>query len=170
MLRRAESELASMALYDPLTGLPNRRFLMDRVELALARHPSGAHLSLLFIDLDGFKLVNDQFGHDAGDALLLHVGNQIRAGIRPEDTVSRIGGDEFVVLCEGASAEEANRIAERVATAIREPTVVGDRVIRASASIGVASVDSALSALELLHHADAAMYRAKARGRDQVAL
>jgi len=168
LLRRAESKLASMAHYDPLTGLPNRRYLMDRLEHALAKHARGEELALLFIDLDGFKAINDTLGHDVGDALLAHVGNQILASTRTSDTVSRIGGDEFVVLCENTGEEEAAVVASRIVDAIRLPAFVQGHNIVATASIGVTSAQFSYSALDLLHHADAAMYRAKAHGRDQV--
>jgi chemotaxis family two-component system sensor kinase Cph1 len=167
MLRRAESKLASVALQDELTGLPNRRYLMDRLEHVLTTHARGDNLALLFIDLDGFKTVNDTLGHDAGDALLVHAAQQILSTTRVQDTVCRIGGDEFVVVCEGATTEEAEVIASRIIDAIRLPAFAGGHNISTTASVGVAAAAFPFTALDILHEADAAMYRAKARGRDQ---
>ncbi|MCU1407087.1 MAG: hypothetical protein JWQ43_3390 [Glaciihabitans sp.] len=167
MLRRAESQLANMAMYDPLTGLPNRRFLMDRLEHALAKHARGEEIALLFIDLDGFKLINDTLGHEAGDSLLIHTGKQIVGATRSHDTVARIGGDEFVVLCENTTAEEAEVVARRIVDAIRLPAFAGQQNMQTTASIGIAAAGFTYSPLALLHEADAAMYRAKAQGRDQ---
>ncbi|WP_213814467.1 sensor domain-containing diguanylate cyclase [Glaciihabitans sp. dw_435] len=167
-LRLAESRLASMALYDDLTGLPNRRLLMDRLEHAFTKHARGDSLAMLFIDLDGFKAVNDTLGHDAGDALLVHVGAQLLATTRAEDTVSRIGGDEFVVLCENTSDEEADLIAARIVEAVCLPVVIGDRSVSSTASVGVSAAEPGINALELLRKADAAMYRAKSQGRNRV--
>lgn len=166
-LRRAESKLASLALHDALTGLPNRRLLMDRLEHALTKYARGEELALLFIDLDGFKAVNDTSGHDVGDALLAHAAKQILATTRAQDTVARLGGDEFVVLCENTTAEEADLVASRIVDAIRQPAFAGGHVISITASVGITSANLSFSAQDLLREADSAMYRAKARGRDQ---
>ncbi|MCU1514392.1 MAG: hypothetical protein JWO10_1482, partial [Microbacteriaceae bacterium] len=104
LLRRTESQLAELALHDALTGLPNRRMLMDRLDHALELYARGGEVSLLFIDLDSFKGVNDTWGHAAGDAVITHAARQIAAVSRAQDTVARIGGDEFVVLCENTTA------------------------------------------------------------------
>jgi chemotaxis family two-component system sensor kinase Cph1 len=167
MLRKVEATLANLAFYDILTGLPNRRLLMDRLELALARYARGTEMALLFIDLDGFKAINDNSGHDAGDALLVHVGRQVVGTTRSQDTVARLGGDEFVVLCEDTTPEEAAVIAKRIVDAIRQPVFIGGSTVTITASVGVAAANFTFNAAELLREADSAMYRAKAKGRDQ---
>ena len=167
MARQAEAELAALAMHDALTGLPNRRSLMDRLERRLAVDGRPAELSLLFIDVDAFKGVNDSLGHDAGDAVLVHVANQIRAATRTHDLVARLGGDEFVVVCDGATPEEAAEIASRIVDAIKQPTFAAGRIITVTASVGLAAAGDAVSASDLLRSADVAMYRAKAAGRDR---
>jgi diguanylate cyclase (GGDEF)-like protein len=165
LLRRAETKLAELALHDALTGLPNRRLLMDRLSQALKRHSRGAPLALLFIDLDGFKQVNDRLGHDAGDALLVGTAERILGQTRAQDTVARFGGDEFVVLCENAGAAEAERIAARIRTSISEQRELDGRPITVGASIGIATPRAGGGVNELLREADAAMYAAKERSR-----
>jgi len=167
LLRRAESKLAALAVYDPLTGLPNRRLLLERLEHALSRLSRGTPSALLYIDLDGFKTLNDSYGHEAGDQLLVHVAGQLTAATRADDTVARLGGDEFVVLCEDSSIEAAEVVAARIAQALRVPVMVADRTIAVTASIGVAAARASHGAMELLSDADAAMYRAKNLGRDR---
>jgi diguanylate cyclase (GGDEF)-like protein len=166
LLRRAESELAHLALHDSLTGLPNRRNLVGQLEGALGGENPDTQLSLLFIDLDGFKGVNDTYGHDVGDSLLTLVGQRIRLATRTEDVVARLGGDEFVVLCEHDTTEEAEAIASRVGASIAEPITIGDISLCITASIGTAVATRQTVATELLQRADVAMYRAKARQRD----
>ncbi len=167
LLRRAESKLAALALHDPLTGLANRRLLTDRLEHALTKYARGEELALLFIDLDRFKVVNDTYGHDVGDALIVHAAGQILAATRPEDTVARLGGDEFVVLCEGTTGEEADVISRRLIDAISEPLTTGGTTLSITASIGVTAANLSFSATDLIRQADTAMYRAKQRGRNQ---
>ena len=121
LLRRAEARLAHLGMHDALTGLPNRRLLMDRLEHALQRHARGVPVALLFIDLDRFKLVNDSFGHDIGDQLIVGAATRIMAVTRDMDTVARLGGDEFVVLCEDTEAAAAHLLAQRVVTAFQDP-------------------------------------------------
>jgi chemotaxis family two-component system sensor kinase Cph1 len=170
LLRQADTQLAALAMRDALTGLPNRRLLMDRIGLGLAQTPRLTQLTVLFVDIDSFKEVNDTHGHDAGDALLVHVANRILAATRSPDTVARLGGDEFVILCESITTEEAATIADRIAEAIRQPIDVGGAFVTVTASVGMAVADASSSAADVLKKADGAMYRAKARGRDQVSL
>jgi diguanylate cyclase (GGDEF)-like protein len=161
--RWVESELASMAMLDSLTGLPNRRALMVRLDQALARCTPGGSIAALFVDLDRFKEVNDTFGHDAGDSVLAHVAQQIRSAIRTQDTVGRIGGDEFIVICEDIDASEAAAVARRIDAAIRTPVVTDSRTLHITASIGTASVRPPITASALLNLADADMYESKRR-------
>ncbi|MEA2347524.1 MAG: hypothetical protein QOG62_1311 [Thermoleophilaceae bacterium] len=165
--KRVESELAREAFYDPLTKLPNRRLLMDRLSVACARleRKPDASIAVLFIDLDRFKAVNDEMGHDAGDRLLVATGDRINRTMRPSDTTARIGGDEFVVLCEELrSPADSDRIAERVAQAIAEPLFIDGQELHPTASIGVAVAAGPGAVPEaLLGEADSEMYRAKRR-------
>jgi diguanylate cyclase (GGDEF)-like protein/PAS domain S-box-containing protein len=164
---RDQERMRHEALHDPLTGLANRTLLLDRLEHALARaQRGGAWPTVLFVDLDDFKAVNDEHGHAAGDAVLVALGERLRAAVRPADTVTRLGGDEFVVLCEEIGAGEALTLAERLEAAIREPFGVGDTEHSISASIGIAVARS--DADTAIADADAAVYRAKAAGGGQV--
>jgi chemotaxis family two-component system sensor kinase Cph1 len=164
LLHRAESRLADLALQDPLTGLPNRRLLMDRLQHELTRIARGDELAVLFIDLDEFKRINDTYGHSAGDAALQHTASALRRASRAEDTVARLGGDEFVVLAAGLGDEEAHKLAARILEAI-SGTPVTEEGWSVSASIGVAIADHAADASHVLSAADAAMYRAKLAGK-----
>jgi diguanylate cyclase (GGDEF)-like protein/PAS domain S-box-containing protein len=170
-LKMKEADLSHRALHDSLTGLPNRVLLLDRLEAALARtrrHPS--FLAVLFIDLDRFKTVNDNLGHDAGDRLLALIARRLLDTVRPSDSVARIGGDEFVaILPDLAGLHEAHQIAERLLVEVAEPVDLGEGKLVITASIGVAGAeDGAASASELLRRADFAMYSAKDRGRARV--
>jgi chemotaxis family two-component system sensor kinase Cph1 len=170
LFRRAESKLAHVAMHDPLTGLPNRRLLMDRLEHALTKYARGEEVSLLFIDLDAFKAINDSMGHEAGDAILVRTARRLQSVVRSQDTVCRIGGDEFVVLCEGTTKEEAGLLAGRILTGIRTRAHSGYAAeAPITASIGVTSANLTFDAADLLRAADAAMYRAKGRGGNQLA-
>jgi diguanylate cyclase (GGDEF)-like protein len=162
-LRGSQAELAHQALHDGLTGLANRTLLYDRAQHALARaRRGGERVSILFVDLDDFKSVNDSLGHAAGDALLNHVGARLDEAVRAVDTVARLGGDEFAILLEGAGAEEAARTAQRILDALAPAFAVGGRDLRVCASIGVATSEPGpADAADLLHEADIAMYRAK---------
>jgi diguanylate cyclase (GGDEF)-like protein/PAS domain S-box-containing protein len=165
--KRAEDALAFQAGHDPLTGLANRALFLDRVAHALQRlERDGGLLGVLFVDLDRFKTVNDTLGHAAGDWFLLQVGQRVRDAARRTDTVARFGGDEFVVLCEGLTADEDIRIvADRVGRALSEPLLYRGQSLPVSASIGIMTSSSAeANAERLVADADAAMYQAKHQG------
>jgi diguanylate cyclase (GGDEF)-like protein len=168
----AEAELRHRALHDPLTGLPNRTLLADRLEHALAacRDPA-ERVAVLLIDVDRFKHVNDSLGHPIGDQLLVALAQRLRACVRAGDTLARMGGDEFVIVAERVSdVAHALEIADRIADSWSLPLSVGARSLHVTASVGVAvSVENA-SADELLASADAAMYRAKGQGGARSAL
>ncbi len=155
----------AQARHDPLTRLPNRAALIERLGVAIAcARRDGALLAVLFIDLDGFKAVNDAHGHGTGDAVLRAVAARLAEHVRPQDTVARFGGDEFVVLCEDLTDEAgAQVIATRLATALAEPIIVGPARIRIGASIGLTVGSGRSRTSQLLRDADAAMYAAKLR-------
>jgi len=164
--KEAEFLLAHQALHDPLTGLPNRTLLVDRMHEAIARgvRHDGPPPVVMFLDLDRFKLVNDSLGHGAGDELLVLVANRLRAVVRASDTLSRFGGDEFVILCEGMAEQDAVlALADRTMEAFDEPFVLNGEEFHVGVSIGVAFVDDNPSVEELLGDADYAMYLAKSR-------
>ena len=165
--KRTEVQLAHLAVHDHLTGLPNRSVFDDRLEHALQRRRDGqGGVAVLFIDLDGFKRLNDSFGHGAGDDVLREAGVRIRAAVRPHDTVARLGGDEFTALCEGVYGDHgALTIGRRIAEELARPLVIDGHEIVLRASIGVVLAErQGVTAEELLQHSDDAMYRAKARG------
>ena len=161
---RARRELEHRAMHDTLTGLPNRELLMDRLTVALARlGRQGTAVGVLFIDLDGFKEVNDVHGHDVGDELLVSVAARLRREVRDGDTVARYGGDEFVVLCEDlVRVEAAAPLAQRLADAVAQPVSTGERLLVVRASIGVVVEQNPQTSAEaLVKRADAEMYRVK---------
>lgn len=165
--RALEERLKHQALHDPLTGLPGRELLTDRLDRALASaRRGGGSVAVLFVDVDNLKLVNDSLGHEAGDRLLRGVSERLRGCLREEDTVSRFGGDEFVILLGSTgSGEEALLAARRILRELEKPLYVDDYEIPVAVSVGVASGPSPdESAGDLIRHADAAMYRAKAAG------
>jgi diguanylate cyclase (GGDEF)-like protein len=163
-------EAVREAYRDTLTGLPNRKLFLERLEQALGQ--AGARqLVVLFIDLDRFKSVNDSLGHRAGDDLLGQVSDRIRTCLRASDVAARLGGDEFAVLLEHASIQDAQRLAERIAAVVAEPFCVADRTVYIGSSIGIAACDQSVTdAAELLGNADVAMYRAKKARSSQVVL
>ncbi len=170
-LADSNERLARLALYDPLTGLPNRTLLGERLAQAhqAARRNPARGFALLFLDADGFKAVNDRFGHDAGDAFLQAFGQRLCGCVRKGDLVARLGGDEFVILMtvsKETAQQEAVATAGRVQEALTYPFTVSGRQRTMSASIGiVADTRAYAGAEEVLRDADLAMYGAKRRGR-----
>jgi diguanylate cyclase (GGDEF)-like protein len=171
--KRFEVEMEHRALHDELTGLPNRALLDDRLERALhggepPDDPMG--VGVAFVDLDDFKHVNDALGHSVGDLLLIEVARRLVTTIRPADTVARFGGDEFVVVCQEISPDALFGLADRIIDAIRAPFVVNDRNVSLRASLGLTISRPESTAQSLISEADAAMYRAKERGRGRSAM
>ncbi|MPZ94550.1 MAG: EAL domain-containing protein [Propionibacteriales bacterium] len=168
--RALQNAIAHRALHDELTGLPNRRLLLDRLDHALARlNRDGGQHGLLFLDLDRFKLINDSFGHLAGDRLLADIANRLRESLSSADTIARFSGDEFVVLIEDVeSTEQATKIAQRMLDGLEPSFKIGDTSVYISASFGVTMVRAGHTRDELLASADRAAYLAKAAGRSNV--
>jgi len=167
---RAYEALRHQAFHDSLTGLPNRAAALRRLEEHVADANSGDVVAL-FIDVDGFKTVNDSLGHDAGDQLLCVVAERLRSLLRGGDMLARLGGDEFLVLVEGKSDNAspfADALAQRVIAAMSTPITVGGYAVSVGASVGIALANSGDSAAEVLRNADTAMYEAKERGRGRV--
>ncbi len=169
--KRAEERLHYQATHDLLTGLPNRSLFADRLEHALRRNSGrrGRMAAVLFMDLDNFKIVNDSLGHKVGDRLLVAAGERFGACLRPEDTLARFGGDEFVILVDDfENPEDAVRVAHRIVEAYREPFVLEGQEVFIKPSIGISFVSAhtttSTSSEELLRNADIAMYRAKEEG------
>jgi len=168
-LNQARIELERMALNDALTGLANRTLLGDRIRQATARADRGARPpSVLVLDLDEFKTINDGLGHGVGDEILIEVGRRLTSVVRETDTVARLGGDEFAILMPDATEDDALRIAERALTELQTPITVGDRAVWAGASIGLCFGLRGQTADNLLRDADTAMYAAKASGRGNI--
>lgn len=165
----AEDELRYLANYDALTGLPNRALLMDRIYHGIDQAKRDKRsLALCFIDLDKFKQINDSLGHDVGDLLLKEVARRLTLTLRDSDTVARLGGDEFIVLLEGyKTTDNISHVARKMLTVVSEPMQLGTHTVGVSPSIGIAIYpDDAINAIELLKHADVAMYHAKEAGRN----
>ena len=165
--KRMEAELERLALYDSLTGLPNRALFNDRLDQALAHRGRSQAIAVYFLDVDRFKRINDSLGHAAGDEVLREVAARVERMLRPEDTVARFGGDEFTVLCESIGGVlEAVGVADRLQREIAQPLRAGGAELRLSASIGIALAEPGDEAdsSHLVEDADAAMYRAKERG------
>lgn len=173
-LRQASAEIESLAFYDPLTNLPNRRLLMDRMQQAIAASVrSGQYGALLFLDLDHFKTLNDTRGHEVGDMLLRQVAQRLMTCVRREDTVARLGGDEFVVMLHELSTqgEEAaaytRRVGEKILRKLTAPYLLGDYPHHSTSSIGATLLGGSMqSSVELLKQADIAMYQVKSQGRN----
>ncbi|MTJ80691.1 MAG: EAL domain-containing protein [Telmatospirillum sp.] len=174
--KAAEREIERLAFYDPLTRLPNRRLLHDRLEQALAGAArSNREGALMFIDLDNFKTINDTLGHDKGDELLCQVAERLQASVRRTDTVARLGGDEFVVMLEDLScgrteaAHQARAVADKILAALRKPHQIGTYEWESTPSIGISLFKQGRASVEdLLREADLAMYTAKNEGRNGV--
>lgn len=167
-LSQANQELTHLALHDTLTGLPNRTLLADRIEHAIQTvKEQGGCFALMFIDLDGFKPVNDAFGHHMGDQLLREVGQRLREDLRSHDTLARIGGDEFVLLVQLTQPNDALGLAERQVVLINRAFQVAEHELKISASVGIAMFPgNGSTPQELLMNADAAMYHAKGIGKN----
>ena len=172
--KMAEEEIRSMAFYDPLTALPNRHLMLERLRKLLSSRSGKSH-ALLFIDLDNFKPLNDTYGHETGDLLLKEVARRLSSCVRKSDTVARYGGDEFVVLLEELSeveqqaALDARLVGEKLLNLVGHPYVLRDKAWRCTASIGVALFGSQrIASSEVVQLADRAMYRSKAAGRNRL--
>jgi len=169
-----ERRILNMAYIDPLTGVLNRRAFMERIEGEINRTVRGnAPLSLIFADIDHFKQINDEYGHQAGDLVLQHFTEKLSGSARSYDFVGRYGGEEFVVCLPGAHDHQANLVAERMRKGVEEMTIMltqNTQSIRITASFGVASyeLESEESVDSLIRRADEAMYRAKREGRNRV--
>ncbi|WP_211231220.1 putative bifunctional diguanylate cyclase/phosphodiesterase [Streptomyces purpureus] len=173
---RLQAQLRHNAEHDPLTDLPNRALFTERVRKALGGRRAGdAGTAVLFIDLDGFKGVNDRLGHQAGDELLIQAARRLQDSVRAGDTAARLGGDEFAALILGdgghdrsAREYQVHEIADRLRLTLSQPYRIDGTEVRVAASIGVAFAEPGISAGDLLRNADLAMYRAKAAGKDRV--
>lgn len=169
-LKNIESELEYMAYHDHLTGLPNRLLFMDRVENEIKHcHRNGFQCAILFLDIDRFKLINDSLGHSAGDALLIEVSKRIKANLRENDTVARMGGDEFTILLSNIGGSDAAAVvAKNIMKQIMLPFTLHGEELRLGSSIGISLYpDDGTNFSTLTRHADAAMYEAKDAGRGQ---
>ncbi len=165
---QAQQALAYQATHDELTGLPNRRAMLAGMKTALSSSATPGAAAALFVDLDGFKPINDTYGHEAGDLVLQVVARRLRLNVRPGDLVGRLGGDEFLVFCPGAGEREAATIRERLRQCLQEPVLVGEVACRVSASIGVSTGTplQGVTAHQLITDADTAMYAEKRAHRD----
>ncbi|WP_158270266.1 diguanylate cyclase [Mycetocola zhujimingii] len=170
---RLQAQLARMALCDQLTGLGNRKVLQVRLTQALATATrSGRPLAVVFLDLDGFKVVNDNCGHAIGDEVLRQIGERLKTSVRTNDTIARYGGDEFVIVCEDTDADAVGHVTDRIRAAVKEPLIDVPDEFPVSASVGVAllapDAQSEVTTDGILKLADAAMYQSKNAGKDRV--
>ena len=165
--RRNQQLVAHMAQHDPLTDLPNRMLFHDRLKTALAQVKRGGMMAVHYLDLDNFKPVNDSFGHQAGDELLVGVASRIRRSVREHDTIARLGGDEFAILQTSIRRpDDAAILAGRLLGALADPFPVSGRDVRVGLSIGIAvAPDDGLTSDDLLIKADSALYHSKSNGR-----
>ena len=169
VMKRSEERLAHLASHDPLTDLPNRLLCQDRLKLAMRRaHRTGHRVAVLFLDLDGFKAVNDTLGHPMGDKLLQQVSERLSACVRDVDTVARLGGDEFIVILENViEASDVEHVAEKILGVLSEAIHLDGNEAAVTASIGISLFpDDADGVSVLVRNADAAMYQAKDKGRN----
>ncbi|MDO8450306.1 MAG: diguanylate cyclase [Rhodoferax sp.] len=168
-LEDSNRALESLALHDPLTGLPNRRLLMDRIALAIAHaHRNKGNMAVMYLDLDGFKQINDTLGHDAGDALLGLVAARLVGAVRQEDTVARVGGDEFVIaLPQLSHGDDVADLVSKVIQAVSQPYSIQGRGVDVTASVGVSVYPTHGDNVEtLMKSADLALYAAKRAGKN----
>ena len=168
--KEAQERIQHLAHYDALTGLPNRALLADRMKIAIAHADRYSHrLALLFVDLDRFKLVNDSLGHEIGDKLLKVVAERMQSSVRKADTISRVGGDEFIILLSHIdSLEDAAQVARKINSALSQPHQIEEHELMVSASVGISIYpDSAKDASSLMRNADSSMYCAKEAGRNR---
>jgi len=163
----AMKKLSQLANYDTLTGAGNRRLFLEALSRAWRRaHGGGSGGALLYIDIDDFKIINDRYGHDVGDALLKRAAACMSSLIEPTDVIARLGGDEFTILCEGADHDRAGRLAERLLALLSAPFSIGGRDFKVHASIGVALYDGSEADSGVVNRrADEAMYTAKLAGK-----
>ncbi len=169
--KAAEARLAHQALHDPLTGLPNRTLFSDRMMIARARLRRGGTLGILFCDLDGFKEINDRFGHETGDRVLAEAAGRMSSVVRPSDTIARLGGDEFAILCEGIDERGAVAVVDRITDALKGRIRVPAGNLQIACSIGIViTEDPDIRPDALLHAADSAMYAAKRAGGGRYAI
>ncbi|MFN8022841.1 MAG: EAL domain-containing protein [Acidimicrobiales bacterium] len=169
--KRFEEQLAHQARHDGLTGLPNRLAALEHLERVVRRvRRDATTVAVLFVDLDGFKSVNDTRGHASGDRLLHEVGRRLMRCVRSSEFVARLGGDEFLVVCESMDVDAARSLGERMIREVAQPYASGDDLFTISASVGIASAtgDEPIDALELVRESDVAVYHAKERGRSRV--
>lgn len=168
-LRRAKDELARQAMTDPLTNLGNRRLFLQALEAEISRmNRTGEKFSLLMLDLDHFKKVNDSFGHQAGDAVLLALADILRGGLRKSDTLCRLGGEEFAVIMPGANLVDAARVAQRIRGKVAGVSIPSWPALSVTISIGIRCVKHSCPAETMIAQADQALYRAKCLGRNRV--
>jgi diguanylate cyclase (GGDEF)-like protein/PAS domain S-box-containing protein len=172
-LKETEARIRDLAYYDPLTGLPNRRLLEDRLQVELSHAARlRSRLAVMFVDLDRFKRINDSLGHQVGDLLLVEIAHRLRGCLREDDTVARMGGDEFlIVLSNLTGPDDAAVTARRIISSLRKPVVIENRELVVTSSVGISIYpDDAQDVNTLIKHADVAMYRAKDEGRNSFQL